>query len=153
MIARPNSPLRPYRARQLLARHRDTRGVAFGSMSAARELGVLGERFAALHFRRLGYDIVERNYRFGHREIDLIVRKGPVIAFVEVKARAGDGFGHPLAAITARKRREVERVARNWVQRNGRRGFSYRFDAVGVMVRPGAEPRIEHIPNAWLRGE
>jgi putative endonuclease len=120
---------------------------------APRELGVLGERLAARHLQRLGYTILEQNYRFGHREVDLIVRHGDTVAFVEVKARAGSDYGHPLEAITALKRREVERVARSWQRRHGRPGLYYRFDAVGVMLRPGADPAIEHIPDAWRLGE
>ncbi|UCC49568.1 MAG: YraN family protein [Gemmatimonadota bacterium] len=114
---------------------------------------MLGERLAARHLEERGYVILKRNFRFGHREIDLIVRRGDLVAFVEVKTRAGHGYGHPLEAITALKRREVERVARHWLQRHGRTGFRYRFDAVGVALQRGAEPLIEHIPNAWLLGE
>jgi putative endonuclease len=122
-------------------------------MSSPRNLGLLGERLACRRLEALGYTVLERNYRFGHREIDLIVRRGELIAFVEVKARAGDGFGHPLAAITALKRREVERVARRWQARHGRPEYHYRFDAVGITLRPGAEPIVEHVPNAWRAGE
>jgi putative endonuclease len=122
-------------------------------MSAPHQLGRRGERLAENHLRLLGYTILDRNYRFGHREVDLVVRRGDLIAFVEVKARAGSGYGHPLAAITALKRREVERVARSWIHRHGGPGLSYRFDAVGVVQRPGCEPTIVHVPNAWRLGE
>jgi putative endonuclease len=118
-----------------------------------RDLGIQGEQLAAAHLERLGYTILDRNYRSGRREVDLIIRLGDLVAFVEVKTRAGDGFGHPLEAITALKRREVERVAIRWQRRNGRPWQHYRFDAVGVLIRPGAMPVIEHIPNAWRLGE
>jgi len=120
---------------------------------APSDLGVLGERLASRFLEGLGYTILERNYRFGHREVDLIVRLGDTVAFVEVKTRAGEGYGHPLQAVTALKRREVERVARMWQRRHGRRNLFYRFDAVGVMIRKGSEPIIEHIPDAWRLGE
>ena len=122
-------------------------------MSTAHQLGRIGERLAARHLQSLGYTILERNFRFGHREIDLIVRRGDTVAFVEVKARKGCGYGHPLEAITALKRREVERVARRWLQRHGRPWLRYRFDAVAVVVEAGTAPAIEHIPNAWRLGE
>ncbi|UCC73050.1 MAG: YraN family protein [Gemmatimonadota bacterium] len=122
-------------------------------MTARRDLGVLGEQLAAGYLRQKGYTILARNYRFGHREIDLIVGRDDVVAFVEVKARAGAGFGHPLEAITARKRREVERVARFWLRRHGRSGLHCRFDAVGVIVRRDQAPVVEHIPDAWRLGE
>jgi len=122
-------------------------------VASHRDLGIRGERLAAAHLERLGYTILDRNYRSGRREVDLIVGLGDLVAFVEVKTRAGEGFGHPLEAITALKRREVERVAVRWQQRNGRPWQLYRFDAVGVLIRSGAAPVIEHIPNAWRFGE
>ncbi len=122
-------------------------------MAAHRDLGIQGEQLAAAHLETLGYTVLDRNYRSGRREVDLIVRRGNLVAFVEVKTRAGDGFGHPLEAITALKRREIERVAVRWQQRNGRPSQHYRFDAVGVLIRHGAAPVIEHIPNAWRLGE
>jgi putative endonuclease len=122
-------------------------------VAAAHDLGVLGERLAARHLRRLGYTILARNYRFGHREIDLIVARDDLVAFVEVKTRAGTGYGHPLEAITARKRREIERVARLWLHRHGRAALRYRFDAVAVIVRRDRPPIIEHLPDAWRLGE
>jgi putative endonuclease len=117
------------------------------------DLGVAGERLAARYLQRIGYTILDRNFRFGHREIDLIVRREDLVAFVEVKTRAGHGYGDPLAAITALKRREVERVARMWQRRFGRPGLFYRFDAVGIVVRKRSEPVITHVPNAWRVGE
>ncbi|MGD8698664.1 MAG: YraN family protein [Gemmatimonadales bacterium] len=122
-------------------------------MASHRDLGIRGERLAASHLERLGYTILERNYRSGRREVDLVVGLGDTVAFVEVKTRAGQGFGHPLEAITALKRREVERVAVRWQQRNGRPGQHYRFDAVGVLIEDNAAPVIEHIPDAWRLGE
>ena len=94
-----------------------------------------------------------RNYRFGHREIDLIASREDLVVFVEVKTRAGSAFGHPFEAITALKRREVERVARAWQHRYGLLGQHYRFDAIGVLLRKGSRPHIEHLPNAWRLGE
>jgi putative endonuclease len=122
-------------------------------MGPPHRLGALGERHAARFLEGQGYTVLARNYRFGHREIDLIARHDDTVAFVEVKTRAGDGFGHPLEAITALKRREIERVARHWLRENGGQGYSYRFDAVAVTLRAGARPRIEHVPDAWRMGD
>ena len=121
-------------------------------MGTPHDLGIRGERLAAQYLERLGYTIVARNFRFGHREIDLVARLGDTVAFVEVKTRKGRGYGHPLEAITALKRREVERVAAYWLRRHGGRGLRYRFDAVAIIVGEG-RPIIEHIPSAWRLGE
>lgn len=122
-------------------------------MAVANDLGVLGERLAARYLRQHGYTILARNYRFGRREIDLIVARDDLVAFVEVKTRAGAGYGHPLEAITAQKRREIERVARFWLHRQGQSDLACRFDAVAVIVRRDQAPIIEHLPDAWRLGE
>jgi len=116
---------------------------------STKTLGDRGEEIAARHLAAAGWTVVSRNYRMGRKEIDLVARRGEVVAFVEVKTRAGLGYGHPLESITAKKRREVQQVAAAWVERHGREGDVYRFDAVSVLVRAGSEPVIEHVEDAW----
>src|SRR5215217_2849709 len=117
--------------------------------SQNKPLGDRGERMAADFLERAGWTILARNFRLGHREVDLVARRGEVVAFVEVKTRAGLGYGHPLEAITALKRREIQRVAQIWVERHGREGDVYRYDAVAVLILAGGEPEIEHVEDAW----
>ena len=62
-------------------------------------LGLLGERIAARWMRRDGWEFVAHRFRSGHRDIDLIMRRGHEIAFVEVKARRGEAFGSPVEAV------------------------------------------------------
>jgi putative endonuclease len=112
-------------------------------------LGDRGEQLAVEHLERGGWMVLSRNFRIGHREVDLVARRGEVVAFVEVKTRAGLGYGHPLEAITARKRREIQQVAQVWVERHGRPGDVYRYDAVSVLIPAGAEPQIDHVEDAW----
>jgi putative endonuclease len=71
---------------------------------SGKPLGDRGEALAARFLERAGWTILVRNFRMGHKEIDLVARRGEVVAFVEVKTRAGTGFGHPLEAITWKKR-------------------------------------------------
>src|SRR5690606_35661951 len=64
---------------------------------------VLGRRAESLAARVLvarGWSILAANYRFGRREVDLVARRGDLVAFVEVKARSGPGYGPPEAAVT-----------------------------------------------------
>lgn len=112
-------------------------------------LGARGEALAAALLERAGWRILARNWRSGHREIDLIAERDGVVAFVEVKTRAGLGFGHPAEAITAQKRRDLARAAQMWILRNGRPGWVYRFDAVAIWWPPQGPPRLEHIEDAW----
>jgi putative endonuclease len=118
-------------------------------MSAARQqFGELGERIAERWLRERGWRIVQRRFRSGHRDIDLVVEREGMIAFVEVKARRGAGFGGPVEAVNWRKQKELGRSARVWVARHGRASDAYRFDVVGVLVE-GERVRIRHIEGAF----
>ena len=118
-------------------------------MSAARQaFGELGERIAERWLRRRGWRVVQRRFRSGHRDIDLVVERDGTVAFVEVKARRGAEFGGPVQAVNHRKRKQLERSAMVWIDRHGREAESYRFDVVGVLL-DGAEVRICHVENAF----
>lgn len=105
--------------------------------------GLAAEAACAWWLRLHGYRIVARRYRTPVGEIDLIARRGRVLAFVEVKARAGIS---ELAAPTARQRRRIVRAAQAFLQRHPRlAGLDPRFDV--VTVAPWHLPR--HIPGAW----
>lgn len=116
-------------------------------------LGALGERVAARWFAAQGYVVLAQRFRSGHRDLDLVVAKAGVVAFVEVKTRRGPAFGGPLAAVHWRKRRELVRSARVWEARFGRPGVAYRFDVFGVLVgRSDAGRdvvRVRHLPDAF----
>ena len=118
-------------------------------MSAARQaFGELGERIAERWLRRRGWRIVQRRFRTGHRDIDLVVERDGTVAFVEVKARKGAAFGGPVQAVDHRKRRQLERSAMVWIDRHGQDAESYRFDVVGVLLN-GADVRVCHVENAF----
>src|SRR5213082_2778655 len=118
-------------------------------MSVARQaFGELGERIAERWLKRRGWRVVQRRFRSGHRDIDLVVERDGTIAFVEVKARRGTEFGGPVQAVDHRKRRQLARSASVWIDRHGREAEDYRFDVVGVLVN-GAEVRICHVENAF----
>jgi putative endonuclease len=118
-------------------------------MSAARQaFGAMGERIAERWLRRSGWRVVQRRFRSGHRDIDLVVEREGTIAFVEVKARRGDRFGHPVEAVNWRKQKELTKSALVWIDRHGRAEESYRFDVVGVLVS-GDRVRIRHVEDAF----
>ena len=118
-------------------------------MSAARQaFGALGERIAERWLRRRGWRVMQRRFRNGRRDIDLVIEREGTVAFVEVKARRGPEFGGPVQAVNWRKRRELQRSAKVWIDRNGRDADTYRFDVVGVLV-DGADVRVCHVENAF----
>jgi putative endonuclease len=101
---------------------------------AALKRGATGEWLAAMALRLKGWRIVERNFRCPMGEIDVIARKGDLIAFVEVKARASQS--EALDAVTAKARRRIANAAQYWIgrQRDAER-LSWRFDIVAVTPR------------------
>lgn len=114
-----------------------------------RRLGTRFETLAARHLEARGWTILDRNWHFGHRELDLVAGRGDVVAFVEVKGRRGAGYGHPLEAITWKKRREVEVAARAWLREHPQPGRTIRLDAISVVAERGGRPSIEHVEDAW----
>ncbi len=74
-----------------------------------------GERIAARHYRLRGYRILGVNVWIAGNELDLIVRRGSRLVFVEVKERASDSFGGPVAAVDRQKLRRVRRAATAWL--------------------------------------
>lgn len=114
-----------------------------------RWLGAWGEDLAARHLERTGWTIIHRNFRRGRNEIDLVARRNGVLAFVEVKTRRGEEFGHPLCAVIESKRRAIRRVAEAWIERFGKHDLEYRFDAISIVRGDVGGVRLQHVENAW----
>jgi putative endonuclease len=116
--------------------------------TAKQEFGELGERIAERWLRRRGWRVVNRRFRNGRRDIDLVVEQDGTVAFVEVKARKGADFGGPVAAVNWRKQKELTKSAQVWIDRHGQPLDQYRFDVVGVLVN-GEQVRIRHVADAF----
>ena len=111
--------------------------------------GLHGERVAIGYLRSTGWRILDHRFRMGRLEVDLVARKGQLVAFVEVKTRRTAAFGSPLQAVTWAKRREIVRVARAWVDRHGRPDDAYRFDVIGVTMSAAGRIGLEHVEDAF----
>ena len=111
---------------------------------AAYRRGHAGERLAALRLLLSGYRILARRYRTRLGEIDLIARRGDVVAFVEVKRRNELAAG--LEAVTPQARLRIRRAAELYIRRNPALAErALRFDV--MVITPWAWPR--HIVDAW----
>jgi len=109
--------------------------------------GLAAEQQAMRYLQSQGWVIAAHRFRVGHTEIDLVARRGPLVAFVEVKARRGTAFGSPLEAVTGPKRRELVKAARVWVDRFGRAADIYRFDCIALV-----DDKLEHVADAFRPG-
>ena len=111
--------------------------------------GLLAELEAAAYLTSCGWQVEAHRFRLGRSDIDLIVRRGRLVAFVEVKERRGSGYGTAGEAVGWRKRLRIGRVAAAWMDRHGQKGDCYRFDLVAVWGRRRGDDRIEHVTDAW----
>ncbi len=109
-------------------------------------IGRRGEEAALRHLEKKGYRLLQRNYRSGSREIDLVLCDGETIVFVEVKARTSLRFGTPGEAVTSAKRRLLTLAAEAYLLENGLNEKPARFDVVEVYLSEG---RVRHIENAF----
>jgi putative endonuclease len=124
--------------------------VAFAATDIRQALGLLGERVAARWLMARGWTVVAHRFRSGHRDLDLVVRQGSLVAFVEVKARRATGYGGPLGALHWRKRRELVRSAQVWMARHGAADETYRFDVVGVLLEPSSGRGRRGADGLWV---
>jgi putative endonuclease len=110
-------------------------------------LGRAGEDRAARFYSEQGYDLLARNWRCSAGEIDLVVANTTDVVVVEVKTRRGEGFGHPLEAIDARKRLRLWRLAVAWIaaHRDVMQGRRLRIDAIGLIGADEDSFRLEHL--------
>lgn len=120
-----------------------------------RRTGAIAEDFVAHRLASAGWEIVERNARTRHGEIDLVALQGRTLVFIEVKgARQGTRFGpeHPILSIDFRKQQRVRRLATAWMAE--RRDLppydEIRFDAVGVTLdRSGRAVEVDYVKGAF----
>ena len=109
-----------------------------------------GENFAAKCLKKSGYKIICRNFDVGFAEIDLVVEKKEIIAFVEVKQRKSSIFGLPCQAVGPEKQRKIRRAAEYYMMKN-KPGKQPRFDVFEIYgTCEGLEkPKTRHIENAF----
>jgi len=115
-------------------------------------LGAEGEVRAARFLEERGYRIVARDLRAGGVQIDLIARRGPLVAFVEVKTRRSQRLGAPEEALSEQQRARLVRGAAAWLQARraeGARPARVRFDLVACAVDARGHWHIEHWPGAF----
>lgn len=99
-----------------------------------RVLGADGETRAASWYEGQGYEVVARNWRCREGELDLVVRKGTELVFVEVKTRTTDRFGSPVEAVTVTKQRRLRALAVRYLHDTGARAGTMRFDVVAILA-------------------
>jgi len=111
-------------------------------------LGRDGEKVAAALLRRAGFELLDRNWRQGRLELDMVCRESGVLVFVEVKTRRSDERGGPAAAVTPAKQRVLTRAAQAWLAAHDAWQAPCRFDVV-CLLRHGDTFSAEHYRHAF----
>ena len=116
---------------------------------ARRAQGDAAEERACRHLERAGFTIVERNFRTRGGEIDIVVRKGDLLVFVEVRSREVPGFGTPEESVTPAKRRRIVAAARRYLSNVPASSWrEARFDVIAIEGVENAAV-IRHYPAAF----
>lgn len=116
----------------------------------ARQLrGLAGEHAAIAFLTSCGWSVEAHRFKLGRHDLDLVIRRGAIVAFVEVKTRRSTTFGIAAEAVGWRKQRTLNKVAELWRLRFGRSTDTYRFDLVTVTEFAHGRFEVDHLEDAW----
>lgn len=110
--------------------------------------GERGEQLACRFLEERGYEVLERNWRHGRHEVDIIAKHGRELVIAEVKTRSSDQYGQPAEAVKTGKRGKLVQAANAYVLATGC-DLGIRFDIVSVILHPDGKPYIHHITDAF----
>jgi putative endonuclease len=111
--------------------------------------GLAGERAAIAYLTSCGWNMEAHRFRLGRHDLDLVARRGQVVAFVEVKTRRSGVCGGAVESVSNLKRHILGRVAMYWRLRHGRPGDIYRFDLLAIQDLGRGRYEVEHVEDAW----
>jgi putative endonuclease len=111
------------------------------------DLGKEGEERAREHLRSLGYEILECNWQFRNKEVDIIAREGSTLVIVEVKTRRSNYFGEPEVFVTDVKKKSLVHAADAYIHQKGL-DLEVRFDIISIILG-GGKCSVNHIPDAF----
>ena len=115
---------------------------------AKNELGKRGEEIARDYLLHKGYQILDQNWRWRRKEIDLVARHGEEIVVVEVKTRVENFSAEPYESVTMKKIRNIVEVADRWL-RYHQTDLECRFDVISITVKKDGSHTLEHFAGAF----
>jgi putative endonuclease len=118
-------------------------------MALHNDFGKEGERIAKDYLIKAGYQVLAENFQFSHVEIDLIVRKGNELIFVEVKSRGSAKYGYPENFVNKEKRKYLKRAARAYLATVSHRG-EVRFDIIAILKENQIFKELQHFEDAFF---
>jgi putative endonuclease len=116
-------------------------------MKSKKNIGDKGEQIALDYLKLKGYQEIERNWRFGKYEIDLILKDHETLVFVEVKYRTESTDGKPIWFVSNQQKRNLLKAANRYILENGM-DQEARFDIVAIQPNESSNA-IEHLEDAF----
>jgi putative endonuclease len=111
-------------------------------------VAVIGENLACEYLKKKGYKIIERNFRKGYGELDIIAVKDKTLIYVEVKTRTSEVYGKPIEAISYYKLKSLVKTAEFYKHLHPELPEALRMDAISIMLdENGNASNIEHNEN------
>lgn len=114
------------------------------------DIGKEGEEIAVNFLKLKGFEILERNYHFGHGEIDIVAKDKNDLVFVEVKTRINLELGEPEYAVNQKKINQIKKMAELYLFDKEIEEVSCRFDVIAVLLNDKKNPKITHYENAFI---
>ena len=118
-------------------------------MAAHNELGKWGEEIAAAFVEKKGYEILLRDWKSGHHDLDIIAKDEDTLVIIEVKTRRNRLFGNPEEAIDYKKRQSLQSAINHFVKSH-HINDPVRFDIISIVGMIGSTPEIDHIKDVTL---
>ncbi|MGB0521568.1 MAG: YraN family protein [Flammeovirgaceae bacterium] len=112
-----------------------------------KRFGNWAEKYAEQFLKNKNFQILERNYRFKHAEIDLITQYQNTIVFIEVKARSSTAFGYPEETVSQNQKKSIKRAAVAYLE-SKQLNVEIRFDIISIL-RKGNWKAIYHVEDAF----
>lgn len=111
--------------------------------------GQRGEDIALLYLKKIGYQILQRNYKRKTGEVDIIAQVEDTIIFTEVKYRQSWDYGAPSQAVNYKKQKHIIKTAMFYIQEFSAYEMNVRFDVLEIVEEIKGKPYINLIPNAF----
>jgi|SRR6185312_4759490 len=116
-------------------------------MNETQRTGGEGETKAAEYLRSIGYEILERNWKYSNQEIDIIAKDNLFLVIAEVKTRSSNVFGEPEVFVNRQKQKNLIKAANAYLEKKNLL-LESRFDILSVM-KTGDTYNVNHIKNAF----
>lgn len=117
-------------------------------MVSRRDTGTVAEKIAEQHLVKLGYEILDKNWYYGHYELDIVARDGSELVIVEVKSRTGLFYEHPSEAVTGTKIRRIVDAADAYIIEKDL-NLETRFDIITIIFYDKSF-ELEHFKDAYF---